>query len=99
MPNPVSLIFSGRAGVSFVDATRVSIGNISIDYDPRPTKPLASITYTLVNSSEVLTQDLTIRSAPYMAVTAFTGGGNHTFAPGGGNHTFASEMLDFPEFP
>ena len=79
MPNPVSLIFSGRAGVSFVDATRVSIGNISIDYDPRPTKPLASITYALVNSSEVLTQDLTIRSAPYMAVTAFTGGGNHTF--------------------
>eukprot|EP01043_Picozoa_sp_COSAG02_P036273 COSAG02_NODE_2646_length_8338_cov_5.543634_2_plen_665_part_00 len=78
-PDPVELIFAGSAGVSFVDAARVSIENIAIDYDPPPTRSYASITYALVNSSDVLTQDLTIRSAPYMAVTAFTGGGNHTF--------------------
>lgn len=78
-PEPVELIFSGSAGVSFVNAARVTIENIAIDYDPLPTTSYSSITYALVNSSDVFTEDLTIRSAPYMAVTAFTGGGNHTF--------------------
>ena len=79
-PDPVELIFEGSAGVSFVSAVRVSIENIAIDYDPLPTKGHSSITYALVNCTDVLTQNLTIRSAPYMAVTAFTGGGNHTFS-------------------
>lgn len=78
-PDPVELIFAGSAGVSFVSAARVTIQNIAIDYDPPPTTSHSSITYALVNSSDVLTEDLTIRNAPYMAVTAFTGGGNHTF--------------------
>ena len=79
VPSPVELIFSGAAGVSIVNSSRISIGNISIDYSPVPTKAYSSITYALVNSSDVFTEDLTIYSAPYMAITAFTGGGNHTF--------------------
>ena len=79
VPDPVELVFSGAAGVSIVNSSRISIGNISIDYNPVPTKAYPSITYALVNSSDVCTEDLTIRSAPYMAITAFTGGGNHTF--------------------
>ena len=78
-PDPVELIFAGSAGVSFVSSDRVSIENIVIDYEPPPVKSYSSITYALVNSSDVYTENLTIRSAPYMAVTAFTGGGNHTF--------------------
>ena len=78
-PDPVELVFKGSAGVSIVSATRVSLENIAIDYDPPPTKATGGITYALVNSTDVVTQDLTIRSAPFMAVTAFTGGGNHTF--------------------
>eukprot|EP01052_Picozoa_sp_SAG31_P002260 SAG31_NODE_78_length_27447_cov_83.819877_6_plen_896_part_00 len=76
---PLHLVFSGSAGVSFVSCARVSLGNISIDYDPPPEASYSSITFSLVNSSDVLTEDMTIRSAPYMAITAFTGGGNHTF--------------------
>jgi hypothetical protein len=79
-PDPVELVFSGSAGVSIVSASRIRIENIAIDYDPSPTKAVPSITYALVNSTDVCTHDLTIRSAPYMAVTAFTGGGNHTFS-------------------
>lgn len=78
-PLPVQLVFSGSAGLSFVDCAEVSIGNLTIDYDPPPTKKLSSITYALVNCSDVVSEDVVIHSAPYMAVTAFGGGGNHTF--------------------
>ena len=78
-PQPVLLVFSGSAGVSFVNATDVSIGNITLDYDPPPTQKLSSITYALVNCSNIESEDVTIRAAPFMGVTAFGGEGNHTF--------------------
>ena len=94
------LLFSGSAGVSYVNCSRVSIGNVTVDYDPAPTKTYSSITYSLINSTNVLSQDLTIASAPYMAITAFTGGGNHTFrglrfAPprGGAKWTFQRDAI------
>ena len=37
------------------------------------------ITFNLWNSTRVAVQDLTIRHAPFMAVTAFNGGGAHVF--------------------
>ena len=37
------------------------------------------ITFNLWNSTRVTVQDLTIRHAPFMAVTAFNGGGAHVF--------------------
>jgi hypothetical protein len=78
-PASVQLVFSGSAGVSFVNSSDVSIGNVTIDYDPPPTQKLSSITYALVNCSNVVSENITIRAAPFMAVSAFGGEGNHTF--------------------
>ena len=37
------------------------------------------ITYNLLNSSNVVSEDITIYKAPFFSVTAFNGGGGHTF--------------------
>lgn len=40
---------------------------------------IPGITYNLLNSSDVLSEDVTIHNAPYFVVTAFNGGGGHVF--------------------
>ena len=37
------------------------------------------ITYNLLNSSNVVSEDVTIYKAPFFSVTAFNGGGGHIF--------------------
>lgn len=87
---PVTLWFAGSAGVNLTDSTDVQLVGSSntafagpawtLDYDPPPTKQeLAGSTLNLLNCTRVLAEDVTIRAAPYMAVTAWNGGGAHVF--------------------
>lgn len=82
----VTLWFAGSAGVNITDSTDVqligdgSTGAWTLDYDPPPTKQeLAGSTLNLLNCTRVVAEDVTIRAAPYMAVTAWNGGGAHVF--------------------
>jgi hypothetical protein len=59
---------------------------IIIDYDPLPSssshtnfQETSGITLHLFNCSNVTVEDVVLRAAPFMAVTAFQGYGNHTF--------------------
>jgi hypothetical protein len=49
-----------------------------------------AITYNILNSSNVTSEDITIYKAPYFVVTAFNGGGGHVFRrfhlPGNASH-------------
>ena len=79
-PAPVELWFSGAAGVNITSSSDVLLGNWTIDYDPPPTKQeTAGSTVNLLNCTRVVCEDVTIRTAPFMAVTAFNGGGAHVF--------------------
>ena len=78
-PAPVKMWFAPGFGVHLRDCAGVHLGNWSIDYDPPWAKRTGGLTYQLTNSSDVVTEDLTILSAPQMAITAFLGGGGHVF--------------------
>eukprot|EP01044_Picomonas_judraskeda_P005720 COSAG03_NODE_548_length_7000_cov_2.644110_5_plen_145_part_00 len=79
-PSPVELWFSGSAGVNITSSSDVLLGNWTIDYDPPPTQQeTAGSTVNLLNCTRVVCEDVTIRTAPFMAVTAFNGGGAHAF--------------------
>eukprot|EP01047_Picozoa_sp_COSAG01_P071529 COSAG01_NODE_11130_length_2000_cov_1.946344_1_plen_238_part_00 len=84
----VLLWFAGGAGVNLTDCTDVQLVGSGamdgskpawvLDYDPPPTHQiLTGSTLNLLNSTRVLAEDVTIRAAPYMAVTAWNGGGAH----------------------
>ena len=95
-PDPVKLWFAPGFGVHIKDSVGVSVGNWSVDYDPPWTHRTAGLTYQLTNCTDVVTEDLTIVSAPQMAITAFLGGGGHVFrrvrfAPGAGATNVASQ--------
>ena len=82
----VTLWFAGSAGVNITDSTDVQlvgdgdVGAWTLDYEPPPVKQeLAGSTLNLLNCTRVLAEDVTIRAAPYMAVTAWNGGGAHVF--------------------
>jgi|EP01043_Picozoa_sp_COSAG02_P045802 hypothetical protein len=82
----VTLWFAGSAGVNITDSSDVQLvgdggtGAWTLDYDPSPAKQeLAGSTLNLLNCTRVLAEDVTIRAAPYMAVTAWNGGGAHVF--------------------
>eukprot|EP01051_Picozoa_sp_SAG22_P005058 SAG22_NODE_289_length_12942_cov_6.674531_8_plen_554_part_00 len=90
---PVTLWFAGGAGVNITDSTDVQLVGSSggggpgagragwiLDYDPPATAQVkAGSTLNLLNCTRVLAEDVTIRAAPYMAVTAWNGGGAHVF--------------------
>lgn len=82
----MTLWFAGGAGVNFTDSTDVQlVGSDSkptwiLDYDPPATMQVKTgSTLNLLNCTRVLAEDVTIRAAPYMAVTAWNGGGAHVF--------------------
>ena len=76
---PVLLSFAPGFGVHFRSSSNVSVVDWTIDYDPPWTKRTFGVTYQLTNCSDILTEDLTILSAPQMAVTGYNGGGGHIF--------------------
>jgi hypothetical protein len=83
---PVTLWFAGGAGVNLTDSADVQLVGSEgkpawiLDYDPPATKQvLTGSTLNLLNCTRVLAEDVTIRAAPYMAVTAWNGGGAHVF--------------------
>jgi hypothetical protein len=78
-PQPVNFWFAPGFGIHFRDCQKVGLGNWSIDYNPPWKTRTEGITYQLTNCSDVVTEDLTIFSAPSMAITAFNGGGGHVF--------------------
>jgi hypothetical protein len=51
---------------------------------------IPGITYHVLNSSDVISEDVTIHNSPYFVVTAFNGGGGHVFRrfhlPGNASH-------------
>ena len=82
----VDLIFSGTGrrmpGVNISNCDTISVsGPLSIDYyglgPSRRGQP--GITYNLLNSTNVVSEDITIYQAPFFSVTAFNGGGGHVF--------------------
>jgi hypothetical protein len=78
-PQPAKFWFAPGFGIHFRGCLNVSLGNWSVDYDPPWKHRTNGITFQLTNSSDVITEDLTILSSPSMAVTAFNGGGGHIF--------------------
>ena len=69
-------------GVNISNCDRVNVsGPLTIDYyglrHTRRGSP--GITYNLLNSSDVTSEDITIVKAPFFSVTAFNGGGGHVF--------------------
>ena len=99
----VALWFSGPAGVNISDSIDLSIGNWTIDYQDwssqsqhlfatnqihgRTTGGNAGITFNMWNSTRVTAEDLTIRHAHFMAVTAFNGECYQTLNPNPGTNT------------
>ena len=77
----VTLVFQGTAGVNVSNSDSVNITGLSITYDdpPHGRRGVPGITYNLMNCSNILSEDITIHQAPFFAVTAFNGGGGHTF--------------------
>ena len=84
---PVTLWFAGGAGINLTDSTDVQLVGSGdrqpawiLDYDPPAThQVITGSTLNLLNCTRVLAEDVTIRAAPYMAVTAWNGGGAHVF--------------------
>ncbi|CAB9497445.1 expressed unknown protein [Seminavis robusta] len=86
----VTLWFSGDSGINISHSTNIHLrgqqgkASIIIDYDPPPPpnptfKEKSGITLQLYNCTQVVVQDVVVRAAPFMAVTAFQGGGDHIF--------------------
>jgi hypothetical protein len=85
----ITLWFSGDAGINISHSTNVQIGHahrgsVVIDYDPPPPQhptfhEKSGITLHMHNCTRVLVENVSIRAAPFMAVTAFQGGGDHVF--------------------
>jgi len=91
----VELIFSGDEGVNFQHCTDVTFGSlgkdddendkaIAIDYDPLPPPEpnfaeKSGITLNMFNCTHMKTYNVVIRAAPFIAVTAFNGGGGHLY--------------------
>ena len=70
-----------QPGVNISNCAHLRVSGLSINY--YALKPSRSghpgITYNLLNSSDVLSEDITIFKAPFFSVTAFNGGGGHVF--------------------
>lgn len=90
----LTLWFSGNAGINISHSTNIQIGQdddggdaqstIGIDYDPPPPQhptfhEKSGITLHIYNCTRVVVENVIIRAAPFMAVTAFQGGGDHFF--------------------
>jgi hypothetical protein len=71
------------------------VGRIIIDYDPPPPpqptfRETSGITLHMYNCTRISVHNLVIRAAPFMAVTAFHGGGDHSF------HRLTFELTNRP---
>jgi len=82
----VTLWFGGTGtrmpGVNISNCDRVNVsGPLTIDYYGlrHARSGIPGITYNLLNSSDVTSEDITIVKAPFFSVTAFNGGGGHVF--------------------
>jgi hypothetical protein len=89
-------------GVNIVNCDGLNVSGLSIDYYNIPqarhshrfgsafNPGIPGITYNVLNSSDVISEDVTIHNAPYFVVTAFNGGGGHVFRrfhlPGNATH-------------
>jgi hypothetical protein len=89
-------------GVNIANCDGLNVSGLSIDYYNIPQASSAhrlgstfnpgipGITYNVLNSSDVISEDVTIHNAPYFVVTAFNGGGGHVFRrfhlPGNATH-------------
>ena len=77
----VTAWFGGTAGVNISNSNSLHISGLSVNYTNPPHGRLGvpGITYNLLNCSDVISEDITIYKAPFFSVTAFNGGGGHTF--------------------
>eukprot|EP00040_Diaphanoeca_grandis_P015858 m.81458 g.81458 ORF g.81458 m.81458 type:complete len:461 (+) comp25420_c0_seq1:117-1499(+) len=77
----VLLWFGGTSGVNISNCDRVNVSGLAINYyNPvHGRRGVPGITYNLLNSSDVISEDITIFKAPFFSVTAFNGGGGHVF--------------------
>jgi hypothetical protein len=70
-----------QPGVNISNCQGLHVSGLSINYyaltPSRSGHP--GITYNLLNSSDVVSEDITIYKAPFFSVTAFNGGGGHVF--------------------
>ncbi|KAG7340762.1 hypothetical protein IV203_024305 [Nitzschia inconspicua] len=86
--------FSGQSGINVSHSSNVQLGGgiqqrqspfLIIDYHPLPPPhtdfhETSGITLHLFNCSNITVHTVVIRAAPFMAVTAFQGYGNHIFS-------------------
>lgn len=77
----VMLWFQSTTGVNITNCDTLYVRGLSINYTAmgHSNRGVQGITYSLLNSSNVVSEDITIYQAPYFSVTAFNGGGGHVF--------------------
>ena len=79
----VTAWFDGAAGagVNITNSENLHVSGLSVNYTnlPHTRSGIQGITYNLLNSSDVTSEDITIYKAPFFSVTAFNGGGGHIF--------------------
>jgi hypothetical protein len=72
---------TSQPGVNISNCEGLHVSGLAINYygltPSRSGHP--GITYNVLNSSDVVSEDITIYKAPFFSVTAFNGGGGHIF--------------------
>jgi len=68
-------------GVNITNSRGLHISGLSINYTnpPHGREGVPGISYNLLNCTDVVSEDITVFSAPFFSVTAFNGGGGHVF--------------------
>ena len=68
-------------GVNITNSRGLHISGLSINYTdpPHGREGVPGITFNLLNCTDVVSEDITVFSAPFFSVTAFNGGGGHVF--------------------
>lgn len=77
----VKLWFSGTSGMNISNSEDLHVSGLAINCTscPHGRYGVPGITYNLLNSSDVVSEDITIHQSTFFSVTAFNGGGGHVF--------------------